>query len=387
MLDVGAVVDEHLEDRLRRRRDLAHEGEAGHPRQATEAPSAADRFPRPRSTSPRIVRWSRQERTICSTQALTGVLTFSAPTISPTISKAVFSPSASEALHFADQLLDLAPRLGDLRLGVAEGAAVAGQDEVDLERLDLVEAAEELADRVGGVAVVEEEDGAAEQVVAGDQQPALGLVEDDVRGRVAGRLVDLPGAEVGLDLDPGQQVAVGLDDRVDPGLVVAAARLAVALQRRRRDAALAGDLDPLLERRGGVVGHQAARAPRPGASRARSRPPRRSAPPARSGRCGSGCRRAGARPRPRSRPGRARGRSWRMPALAADPGVEEDDAAVGGDRPDVAVRDAGPGQRQAQPPDARQHLFAARRLRPLALAHRPHPLRTGRPPREDRQPG
>ena len=40
-----------------------------------------------------------------------------------------------------------------------------------------------------------------------------------------------------------------------------------------------------------------------------------------------------------------------QPALAADPGVEEDDAAVGGDRPGVAVRDARPGQRQPQPPD------------------------------------
>src|SRR5689334_21880829 len=64
--------------------------------------------------------------------------------------------------RLAEQLLDLAPALGDLRLGVAEGAAVAGQDEADVERLDLVEAGEEFADRVRGVAVVEEENGAAE---------------------------------------------------------------------------------------------------------------------------------------------------------------------------------------------------------------------------------
>src|SRR5260221_9070484 len=74
--------------------------------------------------------------------------------------------AAAERLpHLAEQLGDLAPRLGDLRLGVAEGAAVAGQAEVDLERLDLAQAGEELADRVRGVAVVEEEDGAAEKVV------------------------------------------------------------------------------------------------------------------------------------------------------------------------------------------------------------------------------
>jgi hypothetical protein len=101
---------------------------------------------------------------------------------------------------------------------------VAGQHEVHLERLDLVEAAHELADRVGAVPMVEEEDGAAEQVVAGDHQPALGLVQDDVRGGVAGGLVDLPGAVVGLDLDPGQQVAVGLDDRLDAGFVIALPR-------------------------------------------------------------------------------------------------------------------------------------------------------------------
>ena len=116
---------------------------------------------------------------------------------------------------------------------------------------------EELADRVGAVAVVEEEDGAAEQVVAGDQQLALGLVQDDVRGGVAGGLVDLPGAEVGLDLDPGQQVAVGLDDRVDPGVVVVAAGLAVALQRRRPG------------RRSGGRPRSAARAPPPGSSASR----------------------------------------------------------------------------------------------------------------------
>ena len=71
--------------------------------------------------------------------------------------------------------------------------------------------------------MVEEEHGAAEQVVAGDHQPALGLVQDDVGGGVARRLVDLPGAEVGLDLDPGDEVAVGLDDRVDAAVVLVVA--------------------------------------------------------------------------------------------------------------------------------------------------------------------
>ena len=110
----------------------------------------------------------------------------SGPTISATISNGWRSPSASADAHLPEQLLDLAPRLGDLRLRFAEGPAVAGKAEVDLERLDLVEAAEEFAYGVGAVAVVEEQDRSPQQVVAGDHQLALGLVEDDVGGRVAG---------------------------------------------------------------------------------------------------------------------------------------------------------------------------------------------------------
>ena len=107
-------------------------------------------------------------------------LTFSGPTMSATISKAVRSPSPSASRTLPSSSSTWAARLGDLRLRVAEGTAVAGRTEVDLERLDQVEAGEEFADRVGAVAVVEEEDRAAEQVIAGDHQPALGLVEDDV---------------------------------------------------------------------------------------------------------------------------------------------------------------------------------------------------------------
>ena len=206
------------------------------------------------------------------------------------------------------------------------------------------------------MAVVEEEHRAPEQVVAGDHQLALGLVEDDVRGRVAGGLVDLPGAEVGLDLDPGDEIAVGLDDRVDPGLVVAFARLAVALERRRRDAALARHLDPLLERRRRVVGEQPHVLPgrvHPELAAGALDDRRRRG---RSGRCGSGCRRAG-RTSSSAEAGLGEGEvELAQPPLAAHPGVEEDDAAVGGDRPGVPVRDPRPGQRQAQPPDPGQHL-------------------------------
>src|SRR4051794_34317484 len=139
-------------------------------------------------------------------------------------------PLPQRSLDFADQLRHLAPRLGDLRRRVAERTAVAGQHEVDLERLDLVEPAQELADRVGRVPVVEEEHRAAEQVVARDEQSALPLMQDHVGRGVAGRLVDLPVTEIRLHHDPRQKVTVRLDDPVDPCLGVAAAGLPVALQ-------------------------------------------------------------------------------------------------------------------------------------------------------------
>ena len=225
-----------------------------------------------------------------------------------------------------------------------------GQAEVDRERLDLVEAAQELADRVGRVSVVEEEDGAAEQVIAGDHQPALGLVQDDVGGRVARGLVHLPGAEVGLHLHPRQEIAVGHPDRVDPGLLVAVPGLAVALQRRGRHAALAGDLEPLLQCRGGIVGEQPDVLPggmhpqlAAGALGYRGRQPVVVG-------VGVGADEEADVLQPEAGLGEGEV-ELAQPVPAADPGVEEDDAAVGGDRPGVAVRHPRPGQRQAQAPD------------------------------------
>ena len=83
-------------------------------------------------------------------------------------------------------------------------------------------------------------------MIAGDQHPALGLVQDDVRGRVARRLVDLPGADVGLDLDPRHELAIGGYGAGDARVLAAAGAL-VQLEARRRDAALTRDLDPPVE--------------------------------------------------------------------------------------------------------------------------------------------
>jgi hypothetical protein len=83
-------------------------------------------------------------------------------------------------------------------------------------------------------------------MVAREQQPAFGLVQDDVRGRVAGGLVHLPVAEVGLHLHARQQLSVGHHDLGDPELL-AAARLLVRGERLGRHAGLARDLEAPLE--------------------------------------------------------------------------------------------------------------------------------------------
>ena len=110
-------------------------------------------------------------------------------------------PSASAA-RTASRRSATSARLPSMWRGdVGERAPVAGQREPRVERVDHVERVQELADRVGRPAEVEVQRDAPEQVVAGDQQPALGLVQADVRGRVAGRLDHVPVAEVGLDRD------------------------------------------------------------------------------------------------------------------------------------------------------------------------------------------
>ena len=71
-------------------------------------------------------------------------------------------------------------------------------------------------------------------------------MKDHVRGCVAGRLVDLPGAQIGVDDHAGQQVAIRKHDLDDahPG---ALARRLVLAQGLLGHAALASHLDPPLE--------------------------------------------------------------------------------------------------------------------------------------------
>ena len=206
---------------------------------------------------------------------------------------------------------------------------------------------------IGRVAVVEVEGYAAQDVVAREQQPPVGLVQDDVRGRVAGRLVHLPAAQVGVHLHAGQQVAVRQHDpRPAP----------VPGPRCARGSARA----PRRARRSGAPPRSAARAAAPGLAAARSRgawlgcihssQPAAStigSRPGRSGRRARGCRPAGARAPGAARPGRARARAG--PASPArgcrcPPAPRRCPAAIG-ER--VHVRHAGPRQREPQPPQAR----------------------------------
>ncbi len=175
-------------------------------------------------------------------------------------------------------------------------------------------------------------------------------------------------AEVGLDLDPGHQLAVGLAQLLDPIFFVVAARLAVALERRRRHAALTRDLDPPLDRRRRVAGQQ------PDVL------PGRVHPELAAG--GAGDRpgeavmvgvRVGADQQPHVLNPEA-GLGQRQverpqPARAAHPGVNQDDPVVGSDSPGVAVRHPGPGERQPQSPDPGQLAVGARGDPVFAIGH------------------
>ena len=173
--------------------------------------------------------------------------------------------------------------------------------------------------------------------------------------------MDAPDAEVGLDVEPGQQVAIGLQR---PG-----GERAAAVRRVARHPALAGDLDAARVRGLGIVGvggevlmvgvrpHLAAGA-------------------------------VGDRVRLAAVVGVGVGDDHELHVLDPQPdlveralevgeraglvrpGVDEHDAVAGRDRPRVAVRDARPRQREPQSPEPGEHALAAPHLpRSGRLAH------------------
>ena len=251
----------------------------------------------------------------------------------------------------------------DVRADVGERAPVAGQAEPRPEHLDALQRGQELADRVGRVAVVVVERHAAEQVVAADQQPPFGLEQADVRGRVARRLDDQPGPEVAADLDAGQQRPVRLDQRGQARALVAAA-LRPGLQRRLGHAALARHLQARGERRVGVLRgarHVAVVRMHPQLATRPLDDRRRLAVVVDV--------RVGADEQPHVLEPQAdlleRALEVGQRAGLVQTAVEQHDAVAGGDRPGVAVRDAGPRERQAQAPHAGQHALAAADLAPV----------------------
>ena len=189
-----------------------------------------------------------------------------------------------------------------------------------------------------------------------------------MRRRVARRLDHPPGAEVGLHLDALDEVARGLQRAAHPG-VRAALALRPGAQRRLRDAAGARDLDLPQQRRRGVAG--------PCGEVLVARVDPELAAGARLQRGGlAAVVDVGVRADDQAD-------VLDLPAdllqgalevahrpAAAEAAVEQHDAVAGGDRPGVAVRHAGPGQRDAQPPDAGEHPLAAPDLGPSrGLAH------------------
>ena len=287
------------------------------------------------------------------------------------------------ALAAPDRLGDLLKALPhelavalDVRVDIRERSPVAGQAKTRAEPLDDVERVQELTHRVGRVAVLEVQRDAPEEVVAGDQKPALGLEEAHVRRGVAGGLVHDPVAQVGAHHDAVDEVARGFDDACE-------ARFAgfplgrIAFQRLRGDAALARDLEPPREHRVGILDHAVEQLV------ARVHPDLAFRQLGDHGRLPAV---VGVRVRAndqadladRDAAHRERALEVRQRVRLVHAGVEQHVAAARGDRPRVAVRDAGPRQRQAQAVDARQHALAAAELAPRGRARRPRGRAGGR---------
>ena len=166
---------------------------------------------------------------------------------------------------------------------------------------------EELADRVGRVAGVEVQRDAPEQVVAGDQQPALGLVQADVR-RARGRASRSPASRRGRSRRSRPRSARGRRASVPAWPVPWLRRCST----QRCSGASGTPLWRAISSRRASACSRSPAAPcgarGSGASTPRSRRARRSAAPARSGRRARACRRSAARARSAGRPGRARAR-------------------------------------------------------------------------------
>ena len=240
----------------------------------------------------------------------------------------------------------------DVARDVDERAGVAGEGQAGVERLDDVQRPQELAHRIGRVADVEVLRDAAEQMVAGDQQPLLGLVQADVRGRVAGCLDHLPGAGVGLDRDAGDEVAVSVQG---PGLTGARAAPALrpAPQRLFRHATLQRDLERAVEIRR-VLGVQAPAGVHPDLA-PRPLGDRRRLPAVVDVGVGDDDELDVADPvaRGAERPLEV---AHRVPVV--HPRVDEHDPVARPQRPRVAMRHRGQVERQPQAPDAGQHALA-----------------------------
>ena len=153
-------------------------------------------------------------------------------------------------------------------------------------RLDRVERAQELADRVGRVAVVVVERDAPEQVVAARSAARRsGWKRQTCDGAWPGVSSTSHAPRSLRTSTPGSSGRSASTGPAMPARRPRAAPLSHSRERLGRHAGRAGDLDALLEHGLGVLAPRASRARGSGASTPRSPSARRSSPPARSGRC------------------------------------------------------------------------------------------------------
>ena len=208
-----------------------------------------------------------------------------------------------------------------------------------------------------------------------------------MRGRVPGRLVHLPAAEVGLDLDAGHQVAVGQHDLGD-------ARSLAPCAPPGRPRAHSGGTPLWRATSSRRSSQRAGSSPRCGhVLVVRVHP--QLAPGALDDRRRQAVVvgvRVGADHQPhvlhaQARPGRARARAARNAPGSCEAGVDEHDAVAGGNRLGVHVRNAGPGQRQPQAPDAGQDPVGAASSRRRAIGRSASLAGPGRSARPDSAPG
>ena len=186
------------------------------PARLREADSQRSGSPPSRRTTPVTSRW-RRWHSVSGSHQLAFNAVIGSPYSSGTTSYAVIGPRSATISRTRARRCPTSARLASMCAATSVNVrAWPARHSRASRRLHDVERVQELADRVVRPAVVEVQRHAPEQVVAGDQDAPLDLVQADVRRRVAGRLVHGPSPEVGLDDDASTRSRSGSTSRLTP---------------------------------------------------------------------------------------------------------------------------------------------------------------------------